>query len=352
MRADRLLALLLFLQSREQVTAAEVAAELEVSLATARRDLEALSAAGVPVHVWPGRGGGWGLLGGARTNLTGLGGPEARSLFWMLGTAGLSDPDTRLATRKLIRALPESLRSEAEVLATTIHYDHTPWSRTPMSDDAVRDRLEALRAALIGDRLIEAEYTSRDGTRRRIALRPFGLVAKAGVWYLVADPVDTADTGDGARTYRVDRLGEVVVEPPRPDGYGAAPRSGRPRDFDLAGFWARHVAEVESLRSSVTARIRCPAWTLPILEAQFGRYLTVVTEEDDIVIVTVGAHLVVALAEQLAGWGRTIEVLDPPEVRTELARIGAELTDAYSHSPTDDTMRRHPHPTRRTRESS
>lgn len=126
MRADRLLALLLFLQSREQVTAAEVAAELEVSLATARRDLEALSAAGVPVHVRPGRGGGWGLLGGARTNLTGLGGPEARSLFWMLGTAGLSDPDTRLATRKLFRALPESLRAEAEVLATTIHYDHTP----------------------------------------------------------------------------------------------------------------------------------------------------------------------------------------------------------------------------------
>ena len=220
-----------------------------------------------------------------------------------------------------------------------------------MSDDAVRDRLEARRAALIGDRLIEADYTSRDGTRRRIALRPLGLVAKAGVWYLVADPADTADTGDGARTYRVDRLGEVVVEPPRPDGYGAAPRPGRPRDFDLAGFWARHVAEVESLRSSVTARIRCPAWTLPILEAQFGRYLTVVAEDTDTVIVTVGGHLVVALAEQLAGWGRTLEVLDPPEVRTELARIGAELTDAYSHSPTDDTMRRHPHPTRRTREA-
>mgnify|MGYP000560113804 CR=1 FL=1 len=350
MRADRLLALLLFLQSREQVTAAEVAAELEVSLATARRDLEALSAAGVPVHVRPGRGGGWGLLGGARTNLTGLGGPEARSLFWMLGTAGLSDPDTRLATRKLIRALPESLRSEAEVLATTIHYDHTPWSRTPMSDDAVRDRLEALRAALIGDRLIEADYTSRDGTRRRIALRPLGLVAKAGVWYLVADPADTADTADGARTYRVDRLGGVVVGPPRPEDDPT--RTGRPRDLDLAGFWARHVAEVESLRSSVTARIRCPAWTLPILEAQFGRYLTVVAEDTDTVFVTVGGNLVVALAEQLAGWGRTLEVLDPPEVRTELARIGAELTDAYSHSPTDDTMRRHPHPTRRTRESS
>ncbi|MGW9001917.1 helix-turn-helix transcriptional regulator [Brevibacterium casei] len=335
MRADRLLALLLFLQSRDQVTAAEVATELEVSLATARRDLEALSAAGVPVHVRPGRGGGWGLLGGARTNLTGLGGPEARSLFWMLGTAGLSDPDTRLATRKLIRALPESLRAEAEVLATTIHYDHTPWSRTPMSDDAVRDRLEALRAALIGDRLIEADYTSRDGTRRRIALRPLGLVAKAGVWYLVADPADTADTGDGARTYRVDRLGEVVAEPPRPDGYGAAPRPGRPRDFDLAGFWARHVADVESLRSSVTARIRCPAWTLPILEAQFGRYLTVVAEDTDTVIVTVGGNLVVALAEQLAGWGRTLEVLDPPEVRTELARIGAELVQAYGPGSAD-----------------
>lgn len=349
MRADRLLALLLFLQSRDQVTAAEVAAELEVSLATARRDLEALSAAGVPVHVRPGHGGGWGLLGGARTNLTGLGGPEARSLFWMLGTAGLSDPDTRLATRKLIRALPESLRAEAEVLATTIHYDHTPWSRTPTTDDAVRDRLEALRTALIGDRLIEADYTSREGVGRHTAVRPLGLVAKAGVWYLVADPADSADTGDRARTYRVDRLGEVVVGPSRPEDDPT--RTSRPRDFDLAGFWARHVAEVESLRSSVTARIRGPAWTLPILEAQFGRYLTVVTEDKDTVIATVGANLVVALAEQLAGWGRTLEVLDPPELRTELARIGAELVQAYSHSPTDDTMRRRPHPTRRTREA-
>lgn len=335
MRADRLLALLLFLQSRDQVTAAEVAAELEVSLATARRDLEALSAAGVPVHVRPGRGGGWGLLGGARTNLTGLGGPEARSLFWMLGTAGLSDPDTRLATRKLIRALLESLRAEAEVLAMTIHYDHTPWSRTPTTDDAVRDRLEALRTALIGDRLIEADYTSRDGTGRHTALRPLGLVAKAGVWYLVADPADAADSGDRARAYRVDRLGEVVVESPSPDGPSAAQRPGRPRDFDLAGFWAGHVAEVESLRSSVTARISCPAWALPILQAQFGRYLTVVTEGDDTVIATVGANLVAALAEQLAGWGRTVEVLDPPELRTELARIGAELVAAYGPGPTD-----------------
>ena len=114
MRADRLIALLLLLQSRGRVTAATVAAELEVSLATARRDLEALSAAGVPLYVQSGRGGGWQLIGDARTNLSGLSVYESRAVFWLLGTAGLASPQTRLATKKLIRALPESMRDEAE----------------------------------------------------------------------------------------------------------------------------------------------------------------------------------------------------------------------------------------------
>src|SRR5436305_3362945 len=106
MRRDRLVAALLLLQSRSRVTAAELAAELEVSVATARRDLEALSSAGVPVYPQPGRGGGWALVGGARTDLSGLTAFEAQALFLLLGPAAAASGDARAALRKLVRALP------------------------------------------------------------------------------------------------------------------------------------------------------------------------------------------------------------------------------------------------------
>lgn len=153
MRADRLIALLLLLQSRGRVTAATVAAELEVSVATARRDLEALSAAGIPVYVQPGRGGGWQLIGDARTNLSGLSAYESRAMFWLLGTAGLASPETRVATMKLIRALPESLRGEAERLATSIHYDHAEWGGHPRESE---EGLELLRDAIVQRKIVRA----------------------------------------------------------------------------------------------------------------------------------------------------------------------------------------------------
>lgn len=106
MRADRLVATLLLMQSRGRVTAAELAEELEVSVATARRDLEALSTAGIPVYPQPGRGGGWSLLGGARTDLSGLSATEAQALFLLVGPAAAVSAEAKAALRKLVRALP------------------------------------------------------------------------------------------------------------------------------------------------------------------------------------------------------------------------------------------------------
>ncbi len=123
MRADRLVATLLVIQARGRVTAAELAGELEVSVATARRDLEALSAAGVPVYPQPGRGGGWSLLGGARTDLSGLTAPEARALFLLLGPAATLDPQAKAALRKLVRALPATFRADAQAAATAVVTD-------------------------------------------------------------------------------------------------------------------------------------------------------------------------------------------------------------------------------------
>lgn len=110
MRADRLVAVLLLMQSRGRVTAGLLAAELEVSTATARRDLEALSATGVPVYPQPGRGGGWSLVGGARTDLTGLTASEARALFLLVGPAAALSPQAKAALSKLVRALPDTFR--------------------------------------------------------------------------------------------------------------------------------------------------------------------------------------------------------------------------------------------------
>src|SRR4051812_44797464 len=129
MRADRLVATLLLLQTRRRVTAADVAAELEVSERTARRDLEALSAAGIPVYAQPGRGGGWELVGGARTDLSGLTADEARALFQVAGPAAAATPELKAALRKLVRALPEPFRAGAETVASSVIVDPGGWGR-------------------------------------------------------------------------------------------------------------------------------------------------------------------------------------------------------------------------------
>src|SRR5580658_8460902 len=125
-RADRLVAILMLLQTRGQVTAAEVAEDLEISERTARRDLDALGVAGLPIYSVQGRGGGWRLLGGGRTDLSGLTAAEARALFLVAGPSSAS-PDVRAALRKLVRALPESFRTAAEVASTAVIVDPAGW---------------------------------------------------------------------------------------------------------------------------------------------------------------------------------------------------------------------------------
>src|SRR5215475_4065602 len=127
MRADRLVAALLLLQRRGRVTAADLAGELEVSVATARRDLEALSAAGIPVYPQSGRGGGWSLVGGARTDLSGLSAAEARALFLLVGPAAAVAPEAKAALRKLVRALPSTFRADAEAAADAVVIDPVRW---------------------------------------------------------------------------------------------------------------------------------------------------------------------------------------------------------------------------------
>src|SRR4051795_1920523 len=162
-RADRLMALLLLLQQREQVTAAEAARELEVSERTARRDLEALSTAGVPVYSMQGRGGGWRLVGGARTDLSGLTAGEARALFLVAGPASAATPAVKAALRKLVRALPEPFRVQAEAAASSLVMDPQRWGSSRVEPRPPRF-LDELQDAVIRGVQVRLRYVDRAGT--------------------------------------------------------------------------------------------------------------------------------------------------------------------------------------------
>jgi predicted DNA-binding transcriptional regulator YafY len=318
MRADRLVAALLLLQARGRVTAAELAEELEISVATARRDLEALSGAGIPVYPQPGRGGGWSLIGGARTDLTGLTSSEAQALFTLLGPAADAVPEARAALRKLVQALPDTFRPDAEAAARAVVVDQAGWGRHDRERPPLVDELQT---AVVRRRQVRLVYAGRSGSRagagpteRRVD--PWGLVDKDGLWYLVAG------TEKGQRTFRVDRIVEAEVT----DDAASRP----PEDFELADAWQQVVGMVEQKRSQVSATVLVPARLAPVLQTYFGRYADVLGEEPDgRVRMRVGAQSTTAVAEQLAGWARVIEVVDPPEILAELADIGATLVTRY-----------------------
>ncbi|MBB5802509.1 putative DNA-binding transcriptional regulator YafY [Saccharothrix ecbatanensis] len=311
MRADRLVATLLLMQARGQVTAAEVAGELEVSLATARRDLEALSAAGVPVYPQPGRGGGWRLVGRARTDLSGLTSSEAQALFLLVGPAAAGSPEVRAALRKLVRALPETFREGAQAAADAVVVDVAGWGAVG------RDRpglVEVLQEAVVRRLRVELVYEGRGRSRSERVVEPWGLVDKDEVWYLVAG------TGAGERTFRVDRVVSARVT----DEVFA-----RPADFDLSAAWDRVVSEVERRRSTVSAVVSVEARYVSVLRDQFGRHCEVLEDVDGRARLRLSAPAPLMIAQVLAGWGALVEVVESDGVRAELARLGSELVARY-----------------------
>lgn len=339
MRAERMITTLLLMQARGRITAAELAAELEVSVATARRDLEALAVAGVPVYPQPGRGGGWSLVGGARTDLSGLTARESQALFTLLGPAAGASPETSSAVRKLLHALPGPFRSAAEAAAAAVELDAPGWGEPDRDPPA---SLPAVRQAVVDRRRIRVDYANRAGRRSSVLLDPLGLVRKDTTWYLLAarvpDPAmarTSAANESGTpevRTYRLDRVAAVEV---------TDDAAVRPPGFDLAAEWRRVAEYVEGRRSLVTATLLVERRHLWVLRDHFGTYLElsgatndadVTADGRDRVEVRVAAHTARSVAEQLAGWGAMIEVREPAEVRGELARIGEELRASYADS--------------------
>src|SRR5437762_11273962 len=236
MRATRLVSLLLLLQTRGLLTAAELAERLEVSVRTVHRDAEALAAAGVPIEAVRGPAGGYRLAGGYRTRLTGLTAEEAEALF--VGPAaelglGRVFADARL---KVLAALPPELQERAERSVRLFHLDTRGWFR---GEDKT-PHLPTLADAVWRGRRVSARYREGPKTVRR-TLDPLGLVLKAGVWYLVAH------RSAGMRVYRVSRFVSVRT---RDDGFD------RPEDFDLASFWQEWSRTFEASRPRVEVTLR------------------------------------------------------------------------------------------------
>ncbi|MGW8360446.1 helix-turn-helix transcriptional regulator [Streptomyces wedmorensis] len=311
MRADRLVAALLFLQTRQRVTAAELAAELDVSERTARRDLEALASAGVPVYSQAGQGGGWSLVGGARTDLTGLTAPEIRELFLLTGPDAGASPRTRTALRKLVRALPAPLRDGAEAAARAGVADGTDWAGT----DTEEPLLAPVQRAVVEGRELRIGYARPGRDPHERTVRPLGIAAKAGVRYLVAD------TEHGLRTFRVGRV-TSVAETGNP--------VVRPEGFDLATAWRTLAARMEDRLVAVTVRGRAAPGTEPVLEGLLGgRVRYGARTADGWTAIEADGPSPEVVAARLAGLGARVELHDPPEARAALARIGAELTALY-----------------------
>jgi len=229
MRASRLLSIMMLLQARGRMSAEALAEELEVSVRTIYRDIDQLSAAGVPVYADIGRNGGFALLDGWRTRLTGLTAPEARALFLSglpgpAGDLGLGD-EVAAAELKLLAALPADWQSEATRMSSRFHLDPKGWFSTGPRPEF----LKAVAEAVWAERRIIIKYDSWTQVSERL-VEPLGLVLKGGIWYLVAR------REHGFRTYR---LSQVLALTPTEETFS------RPPDFDLPKHWRETTASFE-----------------------------------------------------------------------------------------------------------
>lgn len=313
MRADRLVAILMLLQTRGQVTSGEIAAELEVSERTARRDLDALSVAGLPIYSVLGRNGGWRLLGDGKTDLSGLTASEAQALFLLAGPRPAS-AELRAALRKLVRALPEPLREGARAASVAVFHDPAAWGGKP----AERPRpplLDTVESAVIAGRQVVIGYVDRSGNQTSRIVHPLGVATKGASWYLVGG------TDAGQRTFRVDRMKSVDVSELAAD---------RPAGFVLSDAWRLIADEMEEARVPIRVSALIDESAMPWMRHAVGVRLRVGRAADDgRVEVEIRGRSEWAVANELASFGLRVEVLEPDGVRQHLASIGRDLVGLY-----------------------
>lgn len=320
MRADRLLSELMLLHVHRRLTARELAERLEVSERTIHRDMEALSASGVPVYAERGTGGGWFLAEGYETKLTGLNAPELQTLFLAMPPRLLQDLGlqnvSEAALRKVMASLPPASRDEAARTRQLIHIDGAGWNR---SKEAV-PFLPLIQEAVWLGRGLRMVYERADGPVERM-IEPLGLVAKAGVWYVVA----RAEEGE-LRTYRISRVrdAEMTEQPVE-----------RPEGFSLADYWEQSTASFQERLPRYLVTVTAG----PIAAARLrgaARFLRIEREKPAAAGDATGwAEFEVTFdsrsyaCEFVLGCGADIEVLVPEELRLQVAWQAEAIAARY-----------------------
>jgi predicted DNA-binding transcriptional regulator YafY len=316
MKSDRLLAMLLLLQAKGRASARQIAKSLEVSERTIYRDIDSLSAAGIPVHAERGSGGGIVLAEGYRRALTQFRDEEIRALFASAADAlvdvGLGD-NLRHALDKLTGAMTDSQRRAALETRTRIHIDSRRWRQAAQP----REILATLRRAATEDLTTVLQYRDRNGKVSERSIDPLGLVAKAGVWYLVAR------YGDEMRTFRADRVLSLDV---------TAQRFERPRGFDLDEYWREWSDRFErGLPGYPVVLSVAPAafedvtayWDAEIVEdaPRRGRrgWRTV-----KVIFPSLGTAV-----SHIVMWCKQVDPIEPAEVRTEALARAKDVMKAF-----------------------
>ena len=326
MRASRLLTLLMLLQTRGRQSAPALARAMECSVRTIYRDIDQLSASGVPVYGDRGRSGGFQLREGWRTQLTGLTVPEARAIFM----AGLPGPAAELglgeamatAQLKLLAALPSDWQADAQQVAARFHLDPIDWFRS-----AAPPQLKAVAEAVWVSQRLRMRYESWDQVTERV-IEPLGLVLKAGTWYMAArrfDPARKPATSE-ARVYR---LAAIQSLQPLDEHFE------RPRGFDLAAWWAQATERFEAGVYREVARLRVSARGLAIVQG-FGPVVAEAAlasatpcDEEGLIDITVPIGSLAHASREMLRLGDEGEVLAPAELREALAGVYARLARRY-----------------------
>lgn len=321
MRASRLLTIMMLLQTRGRMSAESLSEELEVSVRTVYRDIDQLSAAGVPVYADVGRNGGFALLDGWRTRLTGLTPSEAQAMF----LAGLPGPARELglgdnmqqAELKLLAALPPDWQAEAKRMSSRFHLDPGGW----FQPGYIHQHLKAIADAVWSETRLSIRYESWTRVSDR-EIEPLGLVLKGGIWYVVAQ------TEPGKiRTFRLSGIIAMLV---------LEQHFQRPPNFDLGAYWAESTVQFEKDIYVSTARIRATELGLRRLK-EISQTVKDAVEAAAIAPDADGwAELVVPIEE--IGWasremrriGPEIVVLEPAELRARMAEEARKLAALYA----------------------
>ena len=320
MRADRLLSLMMLLQTQRQMTAEELADELEVSKRTIYRDIDALGIAGVPVYAIGGPGGGYALLDSYRTTLTGLNKDEIRALFMLTIPGPISDlgvsQQLRSAILKLTTSFAGDYNEHVDYLGQRLHLDAASWFQT---DEPVL-YLKTVQEAAWQDRQLLLSYRRRNGTVSERTISPYGLVAKASIWYLVAA------TDKGMRVYRVSRIESVQMT----QTYFV-----RPQVFDLAKFWADWVIDYKASLPKYPVTLRIGPDLIPVLPYILGDDVRSLVEQaqpdsEGWRVVDYTFERIEEAQAYILGMGASVDVIAPKELRASVLKLALDVVAHYS----------------------